>query len=105
MPGLMQWRSASETDRTKILWIQEPGQPWKRYNACSIRVPDYTPVSGIKHSKGWAAMQHYKNKLGYTLIASDPTENQREDAEFAKSQVKMMPLSGLSEQQRQRWSA
>ncbi|MBD2076306.1 hypothetical protein H6F86_20965 [Phormidium sp. FACHB-592] len=52
MPGLMQWRSASSTDRTKILWIQEPGQPWKRYNACSIRVPDYSPVSGIQHSKG-----------------------------------------------------
>lgn len=95
MAGLMQWRSALSSDRTKILWVQEPGQPWRPYTACKMQIQDYSPLKGVEHSKGWAALQHYK-RLGYTLIASDPSENDLEDAAYQSQQPKLMPLSGLS---------
>ncbi len=105
MPNLMQWRSTSDSDHTKILWTQQEGQQWQPYNATDTHVPDFKPIMGMEaeHSKGWAAMQHYR-KLGYTLIASDPAEGEKEQAEF-QAQAKLMPLSGMSEEQRSKWAA
>lgn len=103
MPGLMQWRSANPYGTgSKVLFVQDPGHPWRHHKA-SLH---YTPDQGLTF--GGIATQIACRDRGYTLLPSNqalPAVELQALQMDEPEMPKLMPLSSLSEDQRQRWSA
>lgn len=101
MPGFMQWRSTNLYGTgSKQLYVQDPGYPWRHHKA-SLH---YTPDQGLTF--GGIATQIACRDKGYELLPCDQALPAIELQGMEHSQKpKLMPLSGLTEDQRHKWSA
>ncbi|MBW4580642.1 MAG: hypothetical protein KME42_13845 [Tildeniella nuda ZEHNDER 1965/U140] len=99
MPGLMQWRSNSlSSNAKKELYVQDPGHTWRHYRLSQHYQPDRMSFGGMQTQVECAAR-------GYQLLRSDEPLPAVELRQMDEPKAPMMPLAGLSEVQRQRWTA
>ena len=86
MPQQMYWRR--QPDSSLILYVKTD-RTWQPYNAipAHLQATEDTPIKGVRTMQKLLSM-------GYELVSADRAKG-----------TALLPLSGLSEEQRRRWIA